>query len=368
MGRLLYMYMSMKSKYLVFLVLIVIIIGASFLRLYKLTEVPPSISWDEAAVGYNAWTIGNYGKDEWGQSFPITFTSFKDDKHPVHVYITALFVKLLGPSDFSIRLPAAIFGILNVFLLFYLGNLLFKSKLLGLIAAFLLAVSPYAIQFSRFNHELSFTIFFFLLGLCLFYKGLEKKNYLIVLSYLSFGIDLLAYQSAEIVVPPLIFMISLLYFKDLWKTKRYFIAGLAIFLFVVVLILTNLKLLGVARASQTAFSKEQVQKTYLYKQTKNDLLGRANIVVNQYKDHFSPKFLFISGGENPRFSTQTIGEFYKIEALFLIIGLLVLVFKRSKVTLIILAWALLAPLPSSLAQESPHASRAMFMIFSNSKI
>lgn len=78
------------------LVLLVIVILSAVLRFYKLDTIPPALSWDEVAVGYNAYTIANWGRDEWGKVFPLVFTSFKDDKHPVHIYITSLFVKLYG--------------------------------------------------------------------------------------------------------------------------------------------------------------------------------------------------------------------------------------------------------------------------------
>ena len=56
----------------------------------------------------------------------------------------------------------------------------------GLIAAFLLAISPYGIQFSRYNHEANFALFFFLLGLTLFFLGIEKKNIALSFAFLSF--------------------------------------------------------------------------------------------------------------------------------------------------------------------------------------
>ncbi len=58
------------------ILLISIVILAASLRLYKLDSVPPSLNWDEVAFGYNAYTIANWGKDEWGKSFPLVFTSF----------------------------------------------------------------------------------------------------------------------------------------------------------------------------------------------------------------------------------------------------------------------------------------------------
>ncbi len=71
-------------------VLVLIVILAFALRVYKVDSVPPSLTWDETAVGYNGFTIANYGRDEYGKRFPLYFRSFADDKHPIHVYFTAI--------------------------------------------------------------------------------------------------------------------------------------------------------------------------------------------------------------------------------------------------------------------------------------
>ena len=36
---------------------------AFFLRLFALDAVPPGLNQDEATIGYDAWTIANYGMD-----------------------------------------------------------------------------------------------------------------------------------------------------------------------------------------------------------------------------------------------------------------------------------------------------------------
>ncbi|EKD90455.1 MAG: glycosyl transferase family 39 [uncultured bacterium] len=355
--------MMLQNKFnLSKILLILILIIALFLRVYKLDQIPPAISWDEAAVGYNAYTIANWGRDEWGNFLPLVFKSFEDYKHPVHIYITAIFVKILGLNEFSTRLPAAIFGTLNVLLIYLLGKRFFKSELLGIITAFMLAFSPYALQFSRFNHELQFVLFFFMLGLYLFFKGLEKKNFYLTLSFLSFGICLITYHSAKIIVPLIFTLLIILYFKELIKIKFYFYLGLFILLLFVGIIAFNPALLGAARIKQTGFGEKDFKQTQIYQTTKNENLARLEIIYNQYLLHFQPKYLFESGDQNGRHSSQVVGEFYKIDLIFLVIGFLALLYKRSKTSLIILTWALLALIPSAVAKEAPHAARAGFML------
>lgn len=344
------------------ILLIFIILLAGILRLYRIDSVPPSLSWDEAAVGYNAWTIANWGRDEYGNLFPAFFKSFGDDKHPVHVYSTVVSVKILGLSEFSTRLPSAVFGILNVLLLFFLVRLMFASSNLGLIASFFLAVSPYNIHFSRFNHEANFALFFFLLGLTLFYLAIDRSMKLLPFSALSFGTAFITYHPSKVVVPLVVFVLLLLYGKQVIKNKGGLLGVLMVTMAFFLLVLLNPQLLGIARVNQTSLNMEEVRKTELFKLTNNELFGRLNLTFTQYSWHFMPDYMFISGDKNPRLSDQATGQFYLPDALFLIAGVIFLLYRRAKPAVVLLVWALAAPLPSALVSEAPHSARAMFMM------
>lgn len=362
--RLLVPKMNQKVK----IILLLIVLLSIVLRFYKLDQIPPSLSWDEAANGYNAYTIANWGRDEWGKSFPLTFKSFEDDKHPVHIYFTALSVRLFGLSEFSTRLPSALFGVLNVIIVFFLAGIIFDSSLVGLIASLFLAISPYNIQFSRFNHEANFALFFFMLGFLLFLKGIRNKATILPWGFLSFGVSLLSYHPSIVVVPPLILLSIIFFSKDLLKIKKHFFVGLLSLSFVICLFIIDPALLGGARIKQTFLSHDKIIKTQFYQKTNNELLGMMEVTFNQYLWHFDPKYLFISGSSNYKFSIQTVGQFYKSDAPFLLIGLIGLIgglfsrVSRKRELLILLAWAILSPLPSSLVEEAPHAARACFQM------
>lgn len=346
----------------IYFLLIIIIIIASALRFYKLDSAPASVTWDEASNGYNAWTIANYGRDEYGKFFPAFFRSFGDDKHPVHVYATAISVKLLGLSEFSTRFPAAIFGILNVILIFFLARILFKNDVPAIAASFFFAISPYSIHFSRMNHEANFALAFFMLGLILFFSSLKKDKRLLPLSALSFGIAFLAYHPSKIVVPVMVVLLAGLYGKQILKNKMGLLGVFAVGFIFSLLIFLNPELLGIARVNQTSLSKKSVMETEIYKRTGNEFLGRINLTLIQYTWHFSTDYLFISGDKNSRLADQATGEFYKLDVLFLIFGLAYLFYKRSKEGFVLLVWALVAPIPSALVAEAPHAARAMYMM------
>lgn len=331
------------------IILVLIIALSFFLRFYKLAEVPPSISWDEAAVGYNAWTILHWGKDEWGKTLPLVFKSFEDYKHPVHIYLTVPFIGIFGLNEFGVRVSSAFFGVLNVFLIYLLASKIFNNKWVGIVSALVLAVSPYSLQFSRFNHELNFAVFFFMLGLYFFFEGLEKKKWLLILGSASLGLDLLTYHSAKIVVPPIFLFLIALYFKDLIKIKKHFLVGILVFSFFASLLFVEPELLGGTRFNQTSSPEDR----------------KIENIIKNYKTHFSYNYLFVSGDKNARHSSQQTGEFYKMDFPFLILGICALLWdlikNKRREALVILAWAVLGPIPASIGSEAPHAARAMFM-------
>src|SRR3990170_6052123 len=94
--------------------IILIVLIAAVLRLWKLDNIPPHLTPDEAALGYNAYSILKTGKDEYGEFLPIIFKSFGDYKPGLYVYLTVPFVAFFGLNEYTVRLPSAIFGIIAV--------------------------------------------------------------------------------------------------------------------------------------------------------------------------------------------------------------------------------------------------------------
>ena len=115
----------MKKRVLLLLILFL----AGLLRFWRLGENPPSLTWDEVAWGYNAYSLGKTGKDEFGRFLPYDYLeSFGDFKPPVYAYLTILPVKIFGLNEFAVRFPSAILGTLNVLLTYFLTKELFKNS------------------------------------------------------------------------------------------------------------------------------------------------------------------------------------------------------------------------------------------------
>jgi 4-amino-4-deoxy-L-arabinose transferase-like glycosyltransferase len=350
-----------------------IVIIAATLRFYQINKIPVSLYWDEVSQGYNAYSISQTLKDEYGNFMPLLFRAFDDYKMPLNIYLTSLSVKAFGLNEFAIRFPSALFGTLTILVSFFLVRQLLErcgwlmgqkyKDVIALISAFFLAISPWHIQFSRAGFEANVALFFVILGVYLFLKGLEKHRYYLF-SLFSFVAACYGYRSIEIFLPVLLFGLLIGFRKELFKIGLPKI-GLGLILFGLLLfpLLNSLLHEGASRFNQTNISVEinQIALGNFQKGIKtNRKLVYVTTFLKNYISQFTPQFLFTSGDPNGRQSPRGMGMQYLWEIPFLIIGLYVILkYFSTPVKISLLAWLLAAPLPAALSIPTPHALRAL---------
>lgn len=93
---------------------------------------------------------------------------------PLYPMVMHMWTRMFGFSEFSIRLPSAIFGSVTIPVLYALSRRLFDRKV-GLMCAFLLAISPYHIWYSQEARFFAMFVFFNLLSI-LFFINLEGSS------------------------------------------------------------------------------------------------------------------------------------------------------------------------------------------------
>ena len=79
-------------------ILVLIILFASFLRLYKLSVNPVSLFGDELDLGYQAYSILHTGRDYYGNFMPIHFHSLAEWRTPLYLYSAVPTVAVFGIS------------------------------------------------------------------------------------------------------------------------------------------------------------------------------------------------------------------------------------------------------------------------------
>jgi len=368
----------MKFKLSKFWLLLLIVAVAAILRFWQLGRVPPSPDWDEAALGYNAYSIMKTGKDEYGQFLPLILRSFDDYKPAIYTYFIIPGIKIFGLNVFAVRLPAAILGVLAVVMVYFLVIELTDNQALALAASLMLAISPWHLQFSRIAFESNIGVLFNILWVYVFLKSLKKPLLLPVAAFLA-GVNLYVYQAEKIFTPLLVLAVTFIFRKEIVKIKRRFLISGLIVGFVslvpfIYMVKTTPEIFLRAKgtsltADQTPFLARTVEKVARDYQQKNYLgliLDNRRITyliaaISGYLTHFDLNWLFLTGDE-ARHHAPGMGLLYLWELPFLIIGVYELVFSQKinkKTKLVIFAWFLIAPIPASFTSGVPHAVRTL---------
>ncbi len=375
----------MTPKRALFLILIV----AAFLRLWGITKVPVSLFGDELDLGYHAYSILKTGKDYSGNPWPIHFQSLAEWRTPLYLYSAVPTVAVFGISPLGIRLPAAIFGILGVYTLFLLVKEIAKDEAVGVLAAAVLAFSPWHIQYSRAGFEATQLLFLLILGLYFFFKSLKDGKWLWV-SACFLAATPWVYSTAKLFTPLLLTFLFLVWRKEILSLSKKYLVWAVITIFVVgtpiaygtlfgggtqrfgyISIFTDPTIrpeIGVARERDAKMRGEAevgLTPTVSDKLIHNKFTLWVSFIIKNYFEAFSTNFLFVKGDPNPRHSIG-VGEFYKIEALAMILGF-VLFFTNKKQALKIKAfiafWILTGAVPAAITREGGnHATRLILML------
>ncbi len=363
---------------------------AVFVRFWQLGSVPPSPDWDEAALGYNAYSVLKTGKDEYGVPFPLTLRSFDDYKPPLYMYLTVPSVAVFGLSTWSVRLPAALVGVLAVIgvyalileLAVTLGLTVKKDgkmrshRSLALFGALLLAISPWHIQFSRIAFEANIGVAINIWAVALFLRFVRTGRHLWI-SGILFGLGLYAYHSERIFLPLLVSLLCIIFWRTLLRhrlnTVLFVVAGIITVLPLIPVLLnptTLVRLRGTSSlADQTGLLRRSVAKLEVDRE-RQDIVGAlldnrrfvwGMTLVSGYMSHFSPKWLFLTG-DNARHHAPDVGMLYLWELPFLLLGMYVVARRGGKLAVLLWGWLFLAPVAAAPTTELPHGIRTLVFL------
>ncbi len=364
------------------LILVGIIILAFVLRFYRLGSFP-AFNADEASIGYDAYSLIQTGHDQHGNAWPVSFQSFNDYKPGLYVYIVLPFVKVLGLTEWAVRIPNALIGVASVYLIYLLVKELFgkEKETFPLIAALFLAISPWHIHFSRGGWEANTATLFLMVGVLFFVKyfNFEKKpRYYLVYSILAFIAAIYTYQATRVISPLLGLGLVVIYRKEIFKNLRpFFTAGIIGVILLVPLFLDFAKGNVLSRAAGVGLFADPGPRSRVEEQRGehiivSSLVGKVlhNKVVNyslafleNWTTHFHGEFLFLSGDAVQRNKVPETGEMYLVDIAFLSVGGILLLKKKSSKGVQVLAmWIILGPVASALTFQSPSALRAQNIV------
>ena len=201
--------------------LVMVFGSAMFLRLFALDAFPPGIQHDEIFISNFAQTILQ------GQ-FPIFFEMNRGN-YPLFIYLVALSHQLFGVNAWSLRLVAALSGILGIFISYALARA-WLNRFAAMMVAVGLTFSFWLLFESRTGLHAVTTFLFAALTFAVFWRGWwnEKPGWLLASGVLA-GISMYTYLAGNFIPIALALFVgySLIFHRAKWK--RYYWMVPAIF-------------------------------------------------------------------------------------------------------------------------------------------
>lgn len=336
-------------------------LAALAIRLFQLGTAPPGFSQDEAISLVDAWHIAQTGRDHLGHFLPLgAQEALGDWISPLLTYLELPLVAVFGPERLVGRFVTALVGALMVPLCYWLLLELKLSRLAAFAAAGIVALSPWLIFLSRFALPPALAPTAWVLALLAGVRFVDygsRRSALVFAA--SLGVGLYAYPTLKLALPMLAGVAVLLALRRHgWGAARRWLvaAGALVLLWLPFVAVTLFNPLSSTRLSQTLVRADSP-------------LAWLGTVARNYSQYFNPSF-YLRGDGDPIHMVPGFGMTYPAELPFALLGILVIVWQLARWHQRIgtaehasgwwlLAIALvLAPLPASLNQPSPHAFRA----------
>lgn len=355
-------------------ILVLILFLASFLRLWQLGVVPFGMTHDELGYSYNAYSIAKTGKNVFGEKLPLlTWVAKGDAFLPTTMYLTVPFFFFLPFNATTARLPDALLGIADVFLIYILVLSVFKNKQLALLSSFFLAISPWHLHFSRSGYDINFALFFYLLSVTLFVIEI-KKGRPPYFSLMSILLGIFTYRGMSAMAFPL--FLSLLLYAKLIKAKKHQITVFAAGGFVVFVIFLGV-ILKVGRENyapeSTSLLNDPKIQQYVDNQSrdakgplflKRIFLNKPMYLLDRFRENYfetySPGFLFLHTEGRQTYSIWSRGRIYFLDSVFILAGFLYFARKGKKESVLFFLLLLIGGLPVALAGP-PISARSFFL-------
>jgi hypothetical protein len=393
-----------KTKYWLVLILLI----ASFLRLWQLSYVPVSLFGDEMDVGYHAYSIAKTGKDYSGNFMPLHFESLAEWRTPLYLYSAVPTVGVFGITPLGVRLPAALFGILSILGMYLLVreilNMRWKEKrqILGqagddvyatsvaLTASFILAINPWHIQYSRAGFEVTMLLAFLLFGLYFFFRALRTNGEWLWLSGTLLVLTPFIYSTAKLFTPFLMLFLLIVWWRQIISLPKKPLVLCSLFIVLLGLPIAYSTLLGggtqrigyisvftdptiepevgTGRLSDAVIRGDAVtgyHPTVIDRFYHNKIVFWTERITSNYLQSYSTDFLFNNGDPNLRHSIKGVGQFFKIEFFALLLGLILFFTgkgeRRTKCFFIF--WLLAGVIPASITRDGGnHATRLILIL------
>lgn len=338
-----------------FLLGLVLIAGIA-MRTSHLGQVPAGFNQDEACNGYDAECLLRTGRDQHGNRFPVLIQAFNDYRMPLFDYSLIVPVAVLGLRPAVVRLGAALWGCADLLALALLAGLLIGLRG-AVIAAALMAFSPWHLPLSRMGHEaITASATVTLAMACLFLAIRRQRGRWLLAAGLFLGAALYSYAITKAFVPLIMLWVGLVYWRQLAPMRRHALGAAALALLSAIpqaLALWRHPALTMARYHSMAPGTVLNQ----------DWPHTALTVIHSLALSFAPGFLFLRG--SPWVALHPPGFGQLLAAQVAMLGLAVCALSEARYrrpAVFCLGWLLLGALPGALILPRFHPQHLILAV------
>ncbi len=340
------------------IIMFFILMIGTLLRIVWLDRIPSAIGGDELTYILEAKSIAVTGKDLTGTWNPLSVLLFKYPPDELQAELPYLInVPVVGMMQFSLlsaRLTSAILSVLTLLGLYLLVREFFNTRVAvatGLVAA----INPWGIYIGRTAYDMVPAVCFYLWAM---YIMLARKGKYLLWSLPLFMLAFYSYIGTKIILLPIVF-ITCVYvlktFPDRRNKKNIIILFLTIIIFLSFFVYSLSVAKGSTRLSeiiqvndpvisQTVDSMRRVSiRSPLVDVYVNKYTIMSSIIITKLLKTLSFNFLFVYG--DTFYSIYTHGLFYFIDALFLLVGIIMMFIRYKRKMLYICMFTAVGTIP-----------------------
>lgn len=351
------------------------------MRLIGLGSIPPAVSHDEADYILNGYNVALKGSDISGtweptSLLPISTHTRTAELPPLLFALAYIFLPLTLTST---DLIPVLLSTATIPLLFLFTRSLKRSKLESLTAAILLAIQPWSIFFSHTAFEAPIGVIP-ILGILIAIVALSnRKNIaldllLIAVAGICSFIAFFFYHGFKFLLLPVLLIAGVYLFS---RRRDAIAIGAVSFLLILQGALLGRTILlqesYSSRSSELIFTNASIAEQVntkrrlsldnnfntMYWNKGTELLLQS---AKSYFEAFSVSTLFITGSDPAiQYSLQEYGYLHSFSALFIVMGIVRILTRRSREDLFLLAVILVSPLPAVIHTDPTYAIRTSLL-------
>lgn len=183
-----------------FIIVGILLLFGIVIRAWHFGMVPTGVHQDEAMGAVDARALAEYGTDRFGTRYPVHFAAWGPMQMSVLLsYCMIPFIKILGFSITSIRLPMLLISCIGLLAL-YLCARKMGDAYLGFIILSLGIICPWHYMQSRWSMDCNMFPHMFLIAVVFLLEGVEKR-WSLYISMIFFGFCSYCYGVANYSVP-----------------------------------------------------------------------------------------------------------------------------------------------------------------------